>query len=165
MLAATPAVNRSSPGAVVSALYAWHVHHNVTAYVAEMKPYLTASLYTNLATVVRDQSCLHVAMIDSDPLTGTQVGMPSFRLGTVTVRGNTATVVVDTMAALVSSHPFAGPTVKVLVVRDASGWRISDVIPPPGGGLAAMLRKELVNPTGRLHTTAAERACLKKPIP
>jgi len=163
--AASPAADRSSPGAVVKSFYAYYMQNSWRDHIDDAtKPYFTTQLWTLLATALREGRCTHTAEIDFDPFNAAQVGTASYGVGAATVHGDGATVPVKVMLEMGTGRkPFPGSPITISVVRGASGWQIDDVIDQPGGSLAAGLRSSAAMETKR-PLTAAEKACLQKPL-
>lgn len=162
---AATTIDRSSPAGIVRSFYAWNANHNVFSDNAATRPYFTSELYVRLASVVRAQDCTHSAIVDWDPFNGSQVSTAGYSVGTTSLHGASADVTVAIALAL-GERRFSGAPVTIVAQRGSDGWRIGDAIDRLSGSLLHTLRTDMSSSWWKtMGRTAAERACLGKPLP
>lgn len=161
LLGAAP--SRSSPTAIVQSAYAWSNNHNFMTETSGLQPYFTPTLYADLQKILRVDKCTHKADIDADIFSGAQVATYGYHVGAATIHGGTATVAVTVLAGLSRSRA-QNILIRVLTVRGADGWRISDIMVDVNnsyGSLLQQLQRDVADlGAWSRHWTAAQRSCV-----
>lgn len=157
---ATPAVDGSSPTAIVRSLYQTAISH----HEFERKPYLTPRLDSMFAWSDAIEKCTHKVVMDWDPYSGTQVAMTSFTLGSSRSTGTASAEVPVNLVMWKGGHA----RVLAETVKTANGWRIDDLRNAGPDGKTFSVYQELTRQRASIESpkntkfTSAQRACVKK---
>lgn len=133
--AQTPAAVR-----VVNGFYAWYLaSHGNWTNLSGARAYLTPSLYASLEKLVGKERAEQAEMLDFDPFDGAQSEAASYAI--TTPSGSGTSVAVPVRIRLSGGN--GSSTVRVIVVRDSSGWKIDNFVYPGNGNLRDSLRNAL----------------------
>ena len=125
---------------VVNGFYSWYIaSHGDWTSLSGARPYLTPSLYASLEKLVGKQRAEQAQMLDFDPFSGAQAEAASFAVGTAT--GSGTSVAVPVRIRLSGGN--GSSAVRVIVIRDSSGWKIDNFVYPGSGDLRGSLRSAL----------------------
>ena len=125
---------------VVDGFYAWYLaSHGDWTNLSGGRGYLTPSLYASLEKLVRTERAEQAEMLDFDPFSGAQFEAASYAISTPA--GSATSVAVPVRVRFSGDN--GSSIVRVVTVRDSSGWKIDNFIYPGNGDLRGALRKAL----------------------
>ena len=125
---------------VVNGFCTWYLaSHGDWTNLSGARAYLTPSLYASLARLVGKERAEQAQMLDFDPFDGAQSEAASYAIATPAASG--ASVAVPVRIRLSGGN--GSSLVRVIVVRDSSGWKIDNFAYPGNGNLKDSLRNAL----------------------
>lgn len=138
--AASGAASLTSPTSVVKSFYAWYfATPSPWDHLSGARPFFTTSLYELLSRVMPYERRTHGEVLDADPFIDAQIASSGVAVGSESVGGVKAAVVVVVHYPKTS----AGDHVQVMLVKTADGWRIDDFVGAVGGSVRTNLERAM----------------------